>query len=517
MHPFRGSLPDACLAALSLILFCSCSWSGDPFAREPVRVVADMEVGETRTVELHGGKTAVVRLISVDNERDRFRAAVRSASVRVEVNGREMVLPSGNYNLPVAGGGVRIDCPVTRDYYTNTTRDAWGLGGAARLRLWPAFGALIDTRRFLYPLRQSWFASQTQMGNEPVYVNGAEDLDDREIYYHSGLDFGGVEGRTEVLSATDGLVIISGEGVMNGWSDYPFEPGYESVYVLGEYGWVYRYSHLREISPGVIPGARVRRGRQIGLLGKEGNSGGWSHLHFEILSRQPSGRWGAEDGYAYVREAYLRQYNPEVVAVARPHILAAVGQKVNLDGSKSWSATGDSLDYEWLLSDGTRAFGPVQTMVYGRPGTYSEVLKVEDFPGRPAYDFCVVDVLDPSAPGSLPPSIHAAFHPSLGIRPGQPVLFSVRSFNAPPGAETVDFGDGTPAVSVRSHPGYLWSNRRYRNTGLDFNSIYLDPAGYAFTEHAYDLPGDYLVRVERTGEHGWRAVTHLWVRVGESL
>ena len=44
---------------------------------------------------------------------------------------------------------------------------------------------------------------------------------------------------------------------------------------------------------------------ELGRSGKEGGSGGWSHLHFEIVSRQPSGEWGTQEGFAFLWEAYL--------------------------------------------------------------------------------------------------------------------------------------------------------------------------------------------------------------------
>lgn len=59
--------------------------------------------------------------------------------------------------------------------------------------------------------------------------------------------------------------------------------------VLDDRGWYYRYSHLFTIDDAIQPGARVRMGQRLGLLGKEGASGGWAHLHFGIKSRQPSG------------------------------------------------------------------------------------------------------------------------------------------------------------------------------------------------------------------------------------
>ena len=79
-------------------------------------------------------------------------------------------------------------------------------------------------------------------------------------------------------------------------------------------------------------------GQKIGVLGKEGSSGGWSHLHFDIKSRQPSGKWGIQEGYAFLWEAYRREHRPQLIAVARPHHLIWAGEKVVLDGSRSWSA-----------------------------------------------------------------------------------------------------------------------------------------------------------------------------------
>jgi hypothetical protein len=140
-------------------------------------------------------------------------------------------------------------------------------------------------------------------------------------------------------------------------------------------------------------------GQKIGLLGKEGGSGGWTHLHFGISARQPSGRFGTQEGYAFLWQAYRERHQPKVVAVARPHHLIWSGETVELDGSKS---------------HGTWGFGD----------------------------------------GSLP--------------------VTVRS-------------DG----SVRPH----------------------DPLGYAETDHRYEEPGTYLVKVQRTDGHGQTATARLVVRV----
>ena len=99
-------------------------------------------------------------------------------------------------------------------------------------------------------------------------------------------------------------------------------------------------------------------GQKIGVLGKEGSSGGWSHLHFDIKSKQPSGKWGIQEGYAFLWEAYQREHRPQIIAVARPHHLIWAGEKVVLDGSRSWSSGGQDRS----LTSGRSPTGP------SRPG-----------------------------------------------------------------------------------------------------------------------------------------------------
>ena len=96
-----------------------------------------------------------------------------------------------------------------------------------------------------------------------------------------------------------------------GYDETPVKPRYDVVYLLDARGWYYRYSHLHTIDPAIKPGAKVKMGQRVGLLGKEGGSGGWSHLHFDITGRQPSGKWGIIEGYAFLWEAYLRRVQAE--------------------------------------------------------------------------------------------------------------------------------------------------------------------------------------------------------------
>ena len=116
--------------------------------------------------------------------------------------------------------------------------------------------------------------------------------------------------------------------------------------------------------------------------------------------------------------------------MARPHHLIWAGEKVVLDGSRSWSAAGKIERYEWTFTDGTAATGSRVERTYDKPGEYSEVLKVVDARGRVDYDFAVVLVIDKALDGKSSPTIHASYAPTLGIRPGDPVTFKVRTFFA---------------------------------------------------------------------------------------
>lgn len=325
--------------------------------RKPLRVVVDLTLGETQEVTLTNGSRAKVRLLSVTDQRDTMSDAVRGARVELEVNGSRVTLGCATYHRPVTIAGVQIDCAMIRAFNRNTGTDTWALEKDARVRLWPAGSPLMEPGTFGYPLRQKWFATQTQMANEPTFADGSDKPERKKIYYHNDLDFGGCEGLIDVVAATDGVVVSSAGRVLPDYAGTPARPRYDVVYLLDDRGWYYRYSHLHTIDSAMQLGARVKRGQKIGVLGKEGASGGWSHLHFGIVALQPSGKWGTEEAYAYAWEAYQNEYRPKVIAVARPHHFVQTGEKVVLDASKSWSAEGRIARYEWTFSDGRTARG----------------------------------------------------------------------------------------------------------------------------------------------------------------
>ena len=494
------TLSLTCWLALHTLLHALAAENASP-ATLPLFRVVDLNRGEAAQITLSDGKKVNIKLLEVDETRDAVRSAVRLARVSVEINGRKVTLDSGNYRLPMNFAGVQIDCPVTKGYYLNCDpfEDSWGLEKDARLRFWPANSAWFELGKFTYPARQRWFATQTQIGNEPAYVDGG-DCPPRKIYYHSGNDIGGCEGLIDVVSACDGLVVSARGKAMEGYTNAPFykpHGDYDYVYVLDEHGWFYRYAHLQSIDDSVQPGKKIKAGEKIGVLGKEGSSGGWAHLHFDIKALQPSGKWGIQDAYAFLWEAYVHEHNPDIIAVARPHHLAEVGDKVVLDGSRSWSSAGQMKDYEWSFTDGSTGKGARVERRYEKPGAYSEVLKVTDSRGRVAYDTATVQVLGKNQTNNFPPTIHAAYAPTFGIRAGDAVTFKVRTFRTAAGAEVWDFGDSSRKVEVQA----------------DGNAKPLGKDGYAVTQHRYTKAGKYIARVERSNERGETAVARLVIEV----
>jgi hypothetical protein len=176
--------------------------------------------------------------------------------------------------------------------------------------------------------------------------------------------------------------------------------------------------------------------------------------------------------------------------------LTWVGESIVLDGTRSWSASGNSIEHEWTFGDGGAAKGRQVERKYEKPGRYSEILKVTDGDGHVDYDFAIVDVIERGRGDTASAGIHAAFSPSFNILPGQDVTFVVRTAGTIPSGETWDFGDGTPLVRVRSDASRESSG-----------------PGYAETLHAFAKPGHYLVRVEHTTESGSPITARLHVLV----
>jgi len=84
----------------------------------------------------------------------------------------------------------------------------------------------------------------------------------------------------------------------------------------------------------------------------------------------------------------------------------------------------DVRSYRWTFSDQSTADGTRVHREYTVPGEYSEMLTVTDDRGNVSHDFCTVLLADSKNPERTVPCIHAAYHPSLDVRPGTEITGS---------------------------------------------------------------------------------------------
>ena len=467
---------------------------------DPLVRTVDMNIGDATTIQLSDGSKARLKLLNLAEQLDSVTAAVRRAVVTVEVNGMRSELVSGTYNLPREIGGVQIDCSVTKGYLAKGSPGSFGLkrmpgsgcgrkvrrgfvrthlpipqnkDGSRQTRKWPT-------------IRSTWTAANGRPRRRcittPVSTSAAAKVWSKSYPLSTGWWFQQPVKRYPSTDATLRSVPATTSCTC-------------SMIAVGAIATVISRRSIRTSNQGV----RVKQGQRLGHFGKEGGSGGWTHLHFEAKGRQPSGEWGTQEGYAFLWQAYLAEHKPRVIAVARPHHLLWTGESVTLDASKSW-ADGKIAKYAWTFGDGTMAKGKQVKRTYSTPGRHSEILKVTDTDGNVSYDFAVVIVYDRDHPERHVTTVHPNYHPTSGIRVGDPVTFKVRSFisgQSREGYEVWNFGDGSSPVKVRS----------------DGNAVKLAPDGYAEHVHRFEKAGNYVVRVQRKNEFGVVATGHLWVHV----
>ena len=461
--------------------------------------VFDLKVNKSVALDPGDGRERTITLREIREPKDAVRGTIREPSIVLDIDGEKVEIKAGLYNLPQSVAGMRVDCAVTRGVAESIAiyKDLYVLSGDARIRCWPAEGFLFGPKPIVYPAQQRWFASMTQLGNEKTYVDAGEmslHQPGKHVYYHYGTDIGGYDKAVPIVAAAPGRVVRLGKE----WAADETEDEYprdDVVRILDDRNWRYRYSHLDMINPDLQVDGQVEAGDFIGFLGQKGASGGWSHLHFGMKAPQPDGRCGQVNAYPFFAEAYLSENPGSLLACARPHRVAAVGQTVRLDASNSICDGAAIKSYEWTLQDGTTRQGPVVGTTYECEGMYSEMVTITDDQGRTDIDFCVVQIISIDAdPAHTPPAMHVTYFPTTDLRPGQPIAFKARAFirgafaENKAGIERWDFGDGTTAVSCSDD---------------------------CFDErwHAYAKPGRYIVTIQRTGKNGLTATAQLKVIV----
>ena len=386
-----------------------------------------LDPGEVFTFRLKDGREKTIRLESVEESKDTVVGLVRRAAVVVAIDGKRLDLECAPYVLPAEAEGLRIQA--------DTTSGRLDMPKRVQLSLWDASDPIVDADLFRFPLLDyRLFSHGTQAYGEPVHLGHRDGDPVGQSFYHDyGFDLAGYEGRQRVVSAIDGTVVQAQR-----------EEG--TLAIEDDRGIILVYCHLDSILSALREGVKVKRGQWVGMLGRRGGSGNFSHLHVGMyLSRSAMAADQMTRNlnlYPWLLASYLEASGAKLLAVARPHHIVRTGETVVFDGTHSVARGAKIASFRWAFDDGTEASGPRAEKVYEEPGCYSAALWVEDDRGEKDVDFVTVRVFSRSAPESCIPTIFATFTPAADIRPGQPVNFRLWPQGAEAESIRIDFGDG---------------------------------------------------------------------------
>lgn len=401
--------------------------------------IFSLNPGESYLFRLKNGIGRTIRLVSITEHKDSAINVIRRADVAVEIDGKPLTMVCAPYVMPTVVNGLRIQADTTSGWVDMPKR--------VQFSAWDASDPVVDTSCFSFPIRDyRLFSHGTQAFNEPVHLGQGDGDPAGQKFYHSyGMDMAGYEGSEDVISATEGDVIFF----------WPSREDLCSVVIQDAGGFTWEYAHLSSILPEIILGAHVKQGQRIGVLGKTGPSGNFSHLHLGSFLSRADMEAGKENKrlnlYPWLVSAYQAAHPKSVYAVARPHHVALTGEKVVLDGSNSIAFGTKITGWKWFLPDGRTIHGPRAEIVFDKPGSYVATLRVKGKDGLEDVDFCQVRVYSKAAPEQHMPTIFMSCTPTGNIQVDQPVKFRFWFQGENPGSISIDFGDGTRLTGYKPY------------------------------------------------------------------
>ncbi|UCD27498.1 MAG: peptidoglycan DD-metalloendopeptidase family protein [Planctomycetota bacterium] len=390
-----------------------------------------LDINEEYTFELKSGLEKVIRLVSVKEFSDSVLGRIRRAEVKVEINGKPLGLICAPYVMPTESDGIRIQADAISGW-----RD---IPKKIQFSIWDSADPVVNADRFGFPIdNYLLFSHGIQCYNEVVHLGGNDGDPKGPNFHHDyGIDLAGYIGRDEIVSCTDGEVTLF----------WPSREKLCSVAIKDDNGIFWEYGHLDSVMPNIRKGVRVRKGQKIGMLGKSGPSGNFSHLHLgNYLSKaglDKDTRNRRLNLYPWIVTAYHEQYHKNLYAVARPHHVVSTGEEVVFDGLNSLALGTKIVSYRWVFHDGEEVNDVRAEKTFDSPGVYIATLWVKDEKGAVDADFCKVKVFTKSAPEDRIPTIFMTHAPSKGIIVDQPVYFRIWMPANKGTHMTIDFGDGT--------------------------------------------------------------------------
>lgn len=402
--------------------------------------IITLDVDEEYVYVLKDGSRRLIRLVSVEEHRDSVIGKIRRAEVDVQIDGKPIRLICAAYVMPTEINGLRIQADTTSGWHRMPKR--------VQFSVWDAADPIVNTERFVFPVADYLlFSHGIQAYNEVVHLGHRDGDPKGQTFYHDyGVDVAGYDGREEIVSPVDGRII----------EIWPSRDNVSSVVVGSDDSLLFSLSHLDSILPSLQEGTHVAKGEKIGMLGKTGASGNFSHLHLgqwlSITALKEKKRCRNLNLYPWLVTTYQAQYGGHLYAIARPHHTVLTGEEVLFDGSNSLAFGTKIASYKWQFHDGTMVEELKASKRYNTPGTYIASLWVRDEKGRVDVDFCKVKVFPKSDRQSGLPTIFMTHTPTADIPVNSPVLFKIwiQGGNAMD-VITVDFGDGTIVDDYHSY------------------------------------------------------------------
>ena len=443
--------------------------------------VFELDVGESRRVERRAGDQTVVRnvkLLGVVHQmqpdlwcrENDSHEIFESAAVSVEVDDVPFTLLARPYQSPVEVNGLRLLVETTQPWALKASYERMDdVARAVRFSA-VAAGETWGPPTLRFPILGYRWRSSTY-NNTWLQI-----VPYNQLYYHRGEDYGAIPDRLEVVAPWAGTVTASpppeGDGASNG------------LVVRHADGIEVRFAHMNaeQITAAAATGRTVRAGDVLGRTGCtwSGRKSQHSDPHLHVGFRRENLKISP---YPFLADAYFRDYPDTLLPNAGGYAFTTPGRPVRLDASRSLARPGRRVaGFRWQLQDGRRVDAPVAETVYGRPGLYSEMLRVTADDGSADVDFLQVRVYDPAGGRDMARGwVH--MHPGRNLAPGEPACFWNRLHAVED--TVIDFGDGTPPA----------------------------PFGES-AEHAYARPGLHAVTVTGRGPGGEPVTVRLRVIAG---
>jgi len=425
-----------------------------------------LDVDESCDVRLNNGATRRLMLKSVVEQRDSVVGLLRRADVALEIDGQPLLLVCEPYRMPTQRQGVRIQADTTSGWAKIPKR--------VQFSVWDASDPIVDTDRFAFPLPgYRLFSQGTQGYNEPVHLGHRDGDPDGQRFHHDyGFDLAGFEGKDAVASCVDGTVLVA-------------DAAEGTLAIEDDRGLVVEYGHLDAIEPHLRTGTKVARGQGVGILGRKGGSGNFSHLHVGLCLSREDLRAGRPcrtiNLFPWLVEAYRRAAGMKLSAVARPHQAVRTGEVVRFDGTRSLAFGSPVTSYRWEFSEGPPLSGPRAEKVFDTPGTYSAALWVEDGLGLRDVDFATVRVYSRQKAEGIMPTLFLTYTPSGKVRVDQPVFFRLWPQGRQVGAIRIDLGDGRV---VDPYEPFTTFSHRYKTRGIHVVTATASAGGLNVTQKA---------------------------------